>query len=171
MSEQEIMERVEAYLSGRLGLEETARLEADLLEGGEVARMLSEELMLRELLGSMPPDAPPEGLTARIEGALPLGEAPPMPSALADQQPGRARSVLAQLGLALDGASWSLRGPAMALGPAGNNTGGRATLEGMSTARYALGPLADNLPRRSAPKKKKPLWRRAVAFGLKRRKR
>ena len=158
------MERVEAYLSGRLGLEETARLEAELLQGGEVSRLLSEELMLRELLGSMPPDEAPDGLTERIERAMPLGQAPPD---LSRQQPrGRTRSVLGQIGLALGGASWSVRGPAMALGPAGNNTGGRAVMEGMGTARYALGPLAGDLERRlaAAPKKKKPLWRRAAGL-------
>ena len=136
------------------------------MEGGELARLLSEELMLRELLGSMPPDGAPEGLAQRIEAAMLLGKAP-----LARADPdrgsrGRVSAVMGQLGLALGGASWSVRGPAMALGPAGNNTGGRAVMDGMSTARYALGPLAGGLERRVVRPaiKKKPLWRRALGL-------
>lgn len=166
MSEQEIMERVEAYLAGRLGLEETAQLEAELLKGGEVARLLSEELMLRDLLGSMPPDGAPEGLAARIEAAMPLGKTPRTQADLERASRGRVSAVMDQLGLALGGASWFVRGPAMALGPVGNNSGGRAVMEGMSTTRYALGPLAGELDRRRAraAKKKKPLWRRALGL-------
>ncbi len=148
MSEQEALERIEAYLSGRLGLEETARLEAELLEQGEVARLFSEELMMRELLGTMPPDEAPDGLTARIEAALPLGVAPPMSAEQAAEEAARGNAVLEKLGLALEGASWSVRGPAMAFSALGGDSGRR----------------------RAAAPPKKPFWRRAAGLVLKRRK-
>ena len=148
MSEQEALERIEAYLAGRLGLAGTARLESELLERGEVARLFSEELMMRELLGSMPPDHAPDGLTDRIEAALPLGVAPPMSAAQAVEEARRGNAVLEKLGLALGGAAWSLRGPAM-----------------------ALSPISGNLERRRAEAPpKKPLWRRAAGIMWRRRK-
>lgn len=159
------MERVAAYLDGRLSLEQTARLEAELAQGGEVARLLSEELMLRELLSSMPPDAPPEGLIERIEAACPGGPRSDGREGRAQtREPGRLSKLFRPAGLALSGVSWTLRGPALAVGPASaGGSSGRATLEGLATARFALGPLnAERERRQRPPKPKKPLWRRAL---------
>ncbi len=169
MSEQEVIDRIDAYLSGRLDLEQTAALERELAAGGEVARLLGEELMLRDLLGTMPPDDAPEGLVSSIQAAMPLGEAPTLP---ATPEASRGRTVLDRIGLALGGASWSVRGPAMALGPAGNDSGSRAALGGLSATRYALGPLTGDLERRVADmssRVRKPLWRRAAGLMFRKR--
>jgi anti-sigma factor RsiW len=146
---QKLEERIDAYLEGALSPEEAYRFEQELLDP-EVAGLFSEALMLREMLASMPPDQPPEELIELIEATLEVEraeEAEPVPRF------GRTRA-------ALSGFSWMYRGPAMAVGP-----GGRETISGLGTIRYALGPL--NRPSKPKAEKppKKPLWRRLLRRG------
>jgi anti-sigma factor RsiW len=143
---QKLEERIDAYLEGALPPDEAGRFEQELLDP-EVAGLFAEALMLREMLASAPPDQPPEELIELIEATLEVErveEAEPAPRF------GRTRA-------ALSGMSWVYRGPAMAVVP-----GGREALSGMSTIRYALGPL--NRPSKPKTEKppKRPLWRRIL---------
>ncbi len=113
MSGQDLDERVDAYLDGLMSRDETRAFEAELV-APDVAAALSEALLLRELLAH--PDAAdelPEGLVARIEEALGV-----------DEQAARTKvKRFARLRAALSGAGWSVRGPALAVAPAGDTLG------------------------------------------------
>ena len=143
---QKLEERIDAYLEGALSPEEADRFERELLDP-EVAGLFAEALMLREMLASMPPDQPPEELIEQIEATLEVERAE---EAARAPRFGRTRA-------ALEGFSWMYRGPAMAVG-----SGGRETVSGLGTIRYALGPL--NRPAKPKTEKppKKPLWRRIL---------
>jgi hypothetical protein len=168
-------ERIQAYLDGVLSVEETARFERDLANP-EVARLFGEELFLRELMRDLGPEVP-AGLAERITAQLPLAHHE-RPSRL-----GRVRAVLTGADLvarsrqalggvtdvdwvvnsraALEGAGWMVRGPSIAFTGGPGMVGGREALSGV---RAALGPLAP-APRPAAPpKKRKPLWRRAIGW-------
>jgi anti-sigma factor RsiW len=88
-------ERIERYLDGELPADEVARLERELLEP-EVARALSEALMLRELLRDAGPAAPPPYLVDDILVAVAAESAGPERRAIAPQRArwSRARAVL-----------------------------------------------------------------------------
>ncbi len=166
-TEDELDQWVDDYLEGRLPPQETQRFERALLTE-VVAAAFREALVLRELLASMPPDAPPEALVARLEEALELeGDA-------ADRRRRRARSLIPRLPrveAALAGTSWALRGPAMAFAPAGgavpgvrdavSQTAGLVT----SGSRSTLAPLtALRNPDEDRPLKPS-WWRRALRLG------
>jgi anti-sigma factor RsiW len=151
---QKLEERIDAYLEGALPPDEAGRFEQELLDPA-VAGLFAEALRLREMLASAPPDRPPEELIELIESTLEVErveESEPAPRF------GRARA-------ALSGMSWVYRGPAMAVVP-----GGREALSGMSTIRYALGPLnrpakpkkPSSKKRSRAAKTAEPLWRRIL---------
>lgn len=105
-------------------------------------------------LAALPPDEPPPGFYDRIDAAL--GLTPARPERAKDEPPrgGRVRS-------AARAASWAVRAPAAAVRGNGAFDGVRAGLAGLSAARYALGPLA---PSRKPPKRKRPLWQRALGL-------
>lgn len=152
--------RIAAYLDGELDERAAAEVEAALVEP-ETAQLLSEELMLRELLATMPPDAPPEALIARLESSLGVGS-------------GVTERVRRQLGAALAGPSWAVRAPALgvkALAAARTSVAGAGVvMSGVSTVRQSVALVADlPLPGRS-PAKPAPLWRRAASYLWRRRK-
>lgn len=113
-------ERIDAYLEGELSADECSVFERDLLLP-EVSEAFGRELFVREFLQNMGPSEVPEGLVQQIEEALEV----------------EARESKRRRGLfespALLGAGWILRGPAMAFNGPRN---------GLSNARFALGPLA-----------------------------
>lgn len=166
-TEDELDQWVDDYLEGRLPLEEAARFERALLTDA-VALAFREALVLRELLASMPPDAPPEALVARLEEALELeGDAPA-------RRRRRARSLIPRLPrveAALGGASWAVRGPALAFAPAGAAVPGMkdavdSTRGQMSSGvRATLAPIAAlRNPEEDRPQKP-GFWRRALRLG------
>jgi len=157
LSESEQLELlVESYLDGLLSPEETAQFERRLLEP-VVADTFREALMLRALLADMPPDQPPEELVAALEAAL-----------VADVRLARKAARMPRLRAALSGMSWMVRGPAQAIGATGSASGAPVTpvRDGLSTMRFALGPLAGGLGRAQQPRS---WWRRALARGLRRK--
>ena len=166
-TEDELDQWVDDYLEGRLPPQETQRFERALLTE-TVATAFREALVLRELLASMPPDAPPEALVARLEEALELqGDA-------SDRRRRRARSLfprLPRVEAALAGTSWALRGPALAFAPAGAAVPGMrdavsTTAELVSAgSRSTLAPLtALRTPGEDRPLKPS-WWRRALRLG------
>ncbi len=147
---------VESYLDGLLSPEETALFERRLLEPA-VADAFREALMLRALLANMPPDQPPQELVAALEAAL-----------VADVRLARKAARMPRLRAALSGMSWMVRGPAQAIGAASASSGeqGSPLRDGLSTMRYALGPLAAGGGVRANQDRARPWWRRALARGL-----
>jgi len=144
-------DRADAYLDGSLSRDEARAFERDLAEKPEVARALNSALVLREMLQSMPPTSPPEGLEERIAGALAL---------VGESSDREASALLPRVRAALSGFSWSVRGPAMALGSLGN---AEPVAAGLTQARWILGPLG--APREAKPKPpSKPIWQRALAY-------
>lgn len=143
--------RVEDYLDGYMSPRERRAFEAELLEP-EVQQALTEALALRTLLAELPPDAPPEGLIARIEEAMGVAE-----GRRSRREAIERASRFPSLGAALARAGWIVRGPARAV------SGGGA--EGLRTMGYAAAPLS--VARASRPPKP-PLWRRLLKRSLKR---
>jgi hypothetical protein len=140
-------ERIEAYLEGRLGLEDTLEFERDLLDP-QVATLFAEELMLRELIASAPPDGPPVELVDSIILSMELEQE------TAQKEP--RRQGFPRMRAVLQGMGWTVRGPAMAV----SGRSGQATISGLSTMRYALGPFGSSSREKvkPAPKKKKRRW-------------
>lgn len=125
-------DRIEAYLDGELTLEHTVEVERALARP-EVAEYLSQALMVRELLRTAPPEMPPLGLLSEIHDLVQVQLA----EAAAGEVHGSGRRF-PRLRAALAGASWGLRGPAMAMATSGAT---RTALDGLSAVRVALGPL------------------------------
>jgi anti-sigma factor RsiW len=149
--------RAEAYLDGELPPDEAAAFERELAASAEVAEALGAALLLRDLLGRMPPLEPPPGLEERILGALELeGRARARPSGEAGEEGAGAGSGV---WAALRGTSWLLRPSASVL--AGSRGGARPVAEGLGQVRWLLGPIA---ARRAAAEERprQPLWRRAL---------
>lgn len=148
---------VESYLDGLLSPEETAQFERRLLEPA-VADAFREALMLRALLADMPPDQAPAELVAALEAAL-----------VADVRLARKAARMPRIRAALSGMSWMVRGPAQAIPAASAASGGPGTpvRDGLSTWRYALGPLATGGGTRAKPSR--PLWRRVLTRSLRRK--
>jgi hypothetical protein len=147
---------VESYLDGLLSPQDTARFERRLLEPA-VADAFREALLIRQLLADMPPDQPPAELVASLEAAL-----------VAHPDLVRKAMRLPRLRAALSGMSWMVRGPALALPAAAAARGGSQApvREGLSTLRYALGPLAVGSGQRKPAGRS---WlRRILALGLRR---
>lgn len=158
LSESEQLELlVESYLDGLLSPQQAAQFERRLLEPA-VADAFRESLMLRALLADMPPDQAPEELVAALEAAL-----------VTDVRLARKAARMPRLRAALSGMSWMVRGPAQAIGATGGAQGGQGdpVRHGLSTLRYALGPLATG--GRSPSRSPRSWWRRALARGLRRK--
>jgi anti-sigma factor RsiW len=146
-------ERADAYLDGSLSREEALAFERELAEKREAALALGAALALRELLRAMPPLRPPEGLEERIAASLPL-RIPPKAR--------QGRAPLASVRAALAGASWTVRGPAAALG--GTFEGARPAAAGVSQLRWMLGPLAVGGAEARRETARRPLWKRALGL-------
>ncbi len=151
---------VEDYLEGALDPEEAARFERALLRP-EVADALGEALLIRELLATLPPDAPPDALVAQLEQALGVSERQ------ARQRVRWVRRRFPRLQAALGGASWTIKGPALGLASAsaglGVPAGGTASASGRTVVRASLAPVT--VLRRGgepAPRAPKPPWWRRV---------
>jgi len=130
-------QRIDEYLDGALDPVQTAAFERELVKP-KVARALREAMARRDVLGRDPGDAPPAPGTARIE----QGERRPgRRSAATAALPARSRRPSA-LKAALHGASWIVRGPAMAF----TSPGSRGALAGLASVRYTLGPLLAHRP-------------------------
>jgi hypothetical protein len=160
---QELQDRIEDYLDGRLDDEAARRFEQDLLKK-DVAAEFREALLLRELLGSLPPEQPPEGLVQRIESALIQDRRERRERRDAGQQSDTAATRPA--GGIVAAFKTGLRWPGYAL--AGLMGGPKILKEsagGLQTIGYSLGPLREPARRRiqaiSLPRK--PLWKIALA--------
>jgi anti-sigma factor RsiW len=145
-------ERADAYLDGLMSTEQARAFERELASAPEAARALGVSLALREMIASMPPAQPPDGLEQRIARALALSS---------EGAPARPKALFRRVRSALSGTSWTVRGPASALGGVPGNM--QPVLSGLSNLRWMLGPLgAGAEPKREAPKK--PAWRRALSL-------
>ncbi len=149
-------ERAEAYLDGELSREEASAFERDLAADPEVADALGAAIVLRDLLGRMPPLQPPPGLEERILGALRLGRGAGSAEARG-ADPGARPSSVPAVRAALSGAGWLLR-PSAAMVHAGVESA-RPIAAGLGQFRWLLGPLA---PGRTEAEPQRPLWRRAL---------
>lgn len=143
-------ERCEAYLEGLLDPEETRRFERALVEDEELAQRFREVLVLRELLHEVGPEPPAELADALVERVL--AELPARGREKADR-PVR----LPRLRAALEGSSWALRGPALAITAQPDApSGAPAVLNGLTAARFALPS------REEEPAPRRPWWRRLL---------
>lgn len=149
-------ERAEAYLDGELTRDESAAFEQDLADRSETAAALGLAILLRDLLGRLPPLQPPVGLEERIVAALPLVRRAERVDARAA---GEARSPsTSSIRAALTGASWLFRPSAAAM--QGGIDGARPIAAGLGQVRWLLGPLAvRRLEPEAAPR---PVWRRVL---------
>ncbi|MBI4952148.1 MAG: hypothetical protein HY908_08945 [Myxococcales bacterium] len=149
-------EACEAYLERRLPAPATRAFERALLEPA-LAQRFREALLVRELLGSVGPDAP-AGLADRLE-SLVCDE-------LAREGRGAGASgrgsLLGGWRAALGGLSWTLRGPSLAFTsqPAAPSGAG-PFLQGLGTMRYAVPALAEGRAARE-PARRAPLWWRLL---------
>jgi hypothetical protein len=148
-------DRIESYLDGLLDEAETHRFEQDLLKE-DVAALFREVLLMRELLGELPPAEPPEGLVNRIEAALAV--APARQRAFdthIQEEPTGFWSAL-KSGFRWPGYSMS--------GVAGGTDALKGALSGMRTVGYALGPLRAPLHKGVAAIRQTgpPLWKSAL---------
>lgn len=152
--------RIAAYLDGELDEQAAAEIEAAFVDP-EVAAMLSEELLVRELLAALPPDEPPEALIKQIEESL-----------------GVSTGVLAQARARLKNVAptreWGLRGivfgaRALAAAPAGV-ANLRAAASGVSSVGQSIGMVAEITRAPERGQKPKPLWQRAATALWRRRK-
>jgi len=131
----ELQDRIEDYLDGALDNEAARRFEQDLLQE-EVAAEFREALLLRELLGSLPPEQPPQGLVERIESAMIRQRR--KPGYQADTPPkGRIEGLSETI-------KAGLRWPGRTLtGLMGGPAALKGSTSGMRTIGYALGPLRE----------------------------
>jgi hypothetical protein len=128
----DVHDRIESYLDGLLDEAETHRFERDLLKEN-VAALFREALLMRELLGELPPAEPPKGLANRIETALAV--APVRQKAFekpSREEPTGFWSAL-KAGFRWPGYSMS--------GVAGGTEALKSSVSGIRTVGYALGPL------------------------------
>jgi len=158
-------ERIAAYLDGELGEREAEELEAAFIDP-KVSELLSEELLVRELLAALPPEEAPEALVARIEGSLGVsaGLGARARQRLRGLVPGR--SSAPRRSWALQGLSLSAR--ALTAAPAGVSNV-RAAASGASSLRRSYA-LVSELRGRSPDGRSAPLWQRAAAMLWRRRK-
>jgi anti-sigma factor RsiW len=154
---QDFHDRIEDYLDGALDDAASRRFEQDLLQEA-VASQFREALLMRDLLGSLPPDQPPEGLTERIESALIQDRRAPEPQSETDS--GRRYGALKAAFKS------GLRWPEYVLGGlAGGSSGLKGSINGVKTIGYALGPLQEPARKRmqSVRFTRKPLWKIALS--------
>ena len=154
---QALQDRIEDYLDGALDGEAARRFEQELLQE-ELAAEFREALILRELLGSLGPDQPPEGLVQRIESALVQDRRDPKTQPGAESKGlfgGLAKTVKA-------GVRW----PGYALASLmGGPTALKGSVSGVQTIGYSLGPLREPARRRIQAIRlpRKPLWKISLA--------
>lgn len=157
--DQQMDQRIERYLNGALGPDETIRFEQELAEP-EVFRAFQEALFIRELFKRGPAGVP-EGLVQQIQDALGVEQLD-----LDDEK--TVTQVRGVLGNILEGAGWMVRGPAMTWqAAAGDGTATAAMVDGLSTVSWALGTGRSGRGEKSEQPKKRALWKRLV---LRRRK-
>jgi anti-sigma factor RsiW len=154
---QDLHDRIEDYLDGALDDEAARRFEQDLLQA-EVAAQFREALLLRDLLGSLPPDQPPEGLVERIESALIQNRRTPEPQFVADSN--------RRYGALMAAFKAGLRWPEYVFaGLASGSSGMKGSINGVKTIGYALGPLQVPARRRMQTVRftRKPIWKIALS--------
>ena len=154
---QDMHGRIEDYLDGALDDEAARHFEQDLLHE-EVAAQFREALLLRELLGSLPPDQPPEGLVERIESAL--IQIRPVPETQSAPDSNR------RYGALMAAFKAGLRWPEYTIaGLAGGSTGLKGSFNGVKTIGYSLGPLQEPARKRlqSMRFSRKPIWKIALS--------
>jgi hypothetical protein len=148
-------DRIESYLDGLLDETQTHRFEQDLLKE-DVAALFREVLLMRELLGELPPDEPPEGLVDRIEAALAVAPARQKAVEIQSREETTGFWTALKAGLSWPGYSVS----AVAAG----SEGLQSALSGMRTIGYALGPLRTPVHKGVAAIRQAgaPLWKSAL---------
>lgn len=148
-------DRIENYLDGLLDEAGTHRFEQDLLKE-DVAALFREVLLMRELLGELPPAEPPEGLVNRIEVALAV--APDRQKAFQKQSREETTGFWSALKTGFRWPSYSMSGMA------GGTEALKSSLSGISTIGYALGPLRAPLHKGVAAIQQAgtPLWKSAL---------
>ena len=144
-------ERADLYLDGSLSRLEALEFESDLARLPEVAEALTAALALRELLQLVPPLRPPEGLEDRIIAALPLRKT---------ESARKSSRSFGSVRAALDGLSWSFRGPATVLGSAFG--GALPVAAGVAQLRWSFGTLGSGHTEPAPKPPRTPLWRRAL---------
>lgn len=151
----DVYDRIESYLDGLLDEEETHRFEQDLLKE-EIAAIFREVLLMRELLGELPPAEPPEGLVNRIEAALAVAPAPQKASKMQSQEGASGFWSAIKAGFRWPGYSLA--------GMAGGTDALKSSVSGIHTIGYALGPLRAPLHKGIAAIRQAgtPLWRSAL---------
>ena len=154
---QDFYDRIEDYLDGTLDDEAAQRLEQDLLQE-EVASQFREALLLRDILGSLPPDKPPEGLVERIETALIQRPRALEPQAATDAKKryGALKAVFRA------GLSWP---EYVFAGFAGGSPGLKGSINGVKTIGFSLGPLQEPARKRmqAVSFTRKPIWKIALS--------
>lgn len=153
-------ERIESYLDGLLDEEKTRDFEQDLLKA-DVAALFREVLLMRELLGELPPAEPPEGLVERIEDALSVATASQKASAMKVREKTRDFWSVLKTGFRWPGYSLA--------GMPGGTEALRNSVSGLRTIGYALGPLRDPIRKGAAAVRRagKPLWKSALTNAAK----
>ncbi|NNF99457.1 MAG: hypothetical protein HKM93_08765 [Desulfobacteraceae bacterium] len=134
-------EHIEDYLAGQLQGAAARKLEMTLFQPG-MAEPFREAMKMRAILGALPPDTPPSGLTDQILARLPMAAEPD--SSQADTKPSSASSSIRGI---LRGFGWSLRWPGFALNAMSTGSG-VVKASGIQSAGYSLGPLRDPVSKR-----------------------
>jgi hypothetical protein len=150
----ESLRLLEQYLAGQLSEAEARNVE-QLLGRGDREAGHGAQLAVYAFLTEMGPFEPPPSLVTRTCQRL-REEAAGQRSR--QTAPSRARSI----GTAL---SWSYRGPALVMAGPWSTNATHFSVQGLSMARFALGPLglAPLGLRRSTPAKPRPrVWRRLL---------
>jgi hypothetical protein len=159
--EPKLAEKADAYLDGALPREEAFAFERELARSSDAVKALSEELAFRDLLRNLPPLQPPEELEERIWYQVFHSQAFHSRRLRSSKSSGE-QSPAPRWRAALSGASWSLRGPAIAL--AAPLEGARPMASGLSQLQWMLGPLGVRRAGKIQASESKPLWRRALAW-------
>lgn len=143
-----IEERIAAYLDGQLDEQARAELEEAFVDE-HVAELLGEELMLRELLASMPPAEVPLALLTKLDHTLGVG------ATLATRLRGGLERLSPKPAWALEGLRFGAR--AVAAAPAGvavatagvsavrATAAGVSTLQAMASGAATVQTAASNL--------------------------
>ena len=148
-------DRIESYLDGLFDEAETRRFERDLLKE-DVAVLFREVLLMRELLGELPPAEPPEGLVNRIEAALAVAPDRQKASEMQSREETRGFWSALKIGFRWPGYSKA--------GMAGGTEAFNSAVSGIRTIGYALGPLRAPLRNGVAAIRQAgtPLWKSAL---------
>ena len=151
----DVYDRIESYLDGLLDEEETRLFERDLLKE-EIAAIFREVLLMRELLGELPPAEPPVGLVNRIEVALGVAPAPQKASKMQSREGTYGFWSAIKAGFRWPGYSMS--------GMAGGTEALKGSVSGIHTIGYALGPLRAPLYKGIAAIRQAgtPVWKSAL---------